>query len=102
MAEDGFCCQVKGMHSVMISPRANEKAGSTPKPSGDADLDHGKTNKPTAHEPAPRPARRINESKGAPPENGVKQWLEAESQLFGGVERETQMHPGASFFATEH
>jgi hypothetical protein len=31
-----------------------------------------------------------------------KHWLEAEAQLFGGVERETQMHPGSSLFKTGH
>jgi hypothetical protein len=31
-----------------------------------------------------------------------KHWLEAEAQLFGGVERETQMHPGSSLFKAEH
>jgi hypothetical protein len=31
-----------------------------------------------------------------------KHWLEAEAQLFGGVERESQMHPGSSLFTAEH
>jgi hypothetical protein len=26
----------------------------------------------------------------------------AKAQLFGGVERESQMHPGSSLFKTEH
>jgi len=26
----------------------------------------------------------------------------AEARLFGGIERETQMHPGSSLFVTEH
>jgi hypothetical protein len=32
----------------------------------------------------------------------VKPWLEAGARLFGGVERESQMHPGSSLFITEH
>ena len=31
-----------------------------------------------------------------------KHWLEAEAQLFGGVEREAQIHPGSSLFKAEH
>jgi hypothetical protein len=39
---------------------------------------------------------------GSQPGQEVKHWLEAEAQLFGGVERESQIHPGSSLFVTEH
>ena len=42
----------------------------------------------------------VNE--GSLPGHEVQHWLEAEAQLFGGVERESQMHPGSSLFTTEH
>jgi hypothetical protein len=32
----------------------------------------------------------------------VEAWQEAEAQLYGGVERESQMHPGSSLFKYEH
>jgi hypothetical protein len=44
----------------------------------------------------------IYEQQGSQPGNEVKHWLEAEAQLFGGVERASQMHPGSSLFITEH
>jgi len=31
-----------------------------------------------------------------------RHWLEAEAQLFGGIERESQMHLGSSLFTTAH
>jgi Protein of unknown function (DUF2934) len=58
--------------------------------------------------PAPSPdevARRaytIYEKQGSQPGHEVKHWLEAEAQLFGGVERESKMRPGSSLFITEH
>jgi hypothetical protein len=49
-----------------------------------------------------RRAYAIYEKQGSQPGHEVKHWLEAEAQLFGGVERESQMHPGSSLFKTEH
>jgi hypothetical protein len=49
-----------------------------------------------------RRAYAIYENQGSQPGHEVKHWLEAEAQLFGGVERESQMHPGSSLFKTEH
>jgi len=49
-----------------------------------------------------RRAYAIYEQQGSQPGNDVKHWLEAEAQLFGGVERESQMHPGSALFTTEH
>jgi len=49
-----------------------------------------------------RRAYTIYEKQGSQPGHEVKHWLEAEAQLFGGVERESQMHSGSSLFKTEH
>lgn len=52
------------------------------------------------HEVA-RKACSIYQKQGSQPGHEVEHWLEAEAQLFGGVERESQMHPGSSLFVTE-
>jgi hypothetical protein len=49
-----------------------------------------------------RRAYAIYENQGSQSGHEVKHWLEAEAQLFGGVERETQMHPSSSLFKVEH
>jgi hypothetical protein len=62
-------------------------------------------NQPLAVPAADAVARRtyaIDEEQGSQPGHEVKHWLEAEAQLFGGVERESQMHPGSSLFKPEH
>jgi len=42
----------------------------------------------------------VNE--GSQPGHEERHWLEAEAQLFAGIERQSQMHPGSSLFKTEH
>ena len=60
----------------------------------------------TAFSPSPQAVARrayaIYEKQGSLHGHDVKHWLEAEAQLFGGVERESQMHQGSSLFKTEH
>jgi hypothetical protein len=60
----------------------------------------------TAFEPSPEAVARracaIYENQGSQPGHEVKHWLEAEAQLFSKVERESQIHPGASLFTSEH
>ena len=60
----------------------------------------------TAFAPAPEAvasrAYAIYEKLGSKHGHAVKHWLEAEAQLFGRVEGESQMHPGSSLFKTEH
>jgi hypothetical protein len=60
----------------------------------------------TAFAPAPeavaRRAYAIYEQQGSQPGHEERHWLEAEAQLFGGVERESQMHPGSSLFTIQH
>jgi hypothetical protein len=57
---------------------------------------------PPSPDAVARRAYAIYESQGSQPGHEVKHWLEAEAQLFGGVERESQMHPGSPLFTTEH
>jgi hypothetical protein len=45
-----------------------------------------------------RRAYLIYEKQGSRPGHELEHWLEAEAQLLGGVERETQMRPGSSLF----
>jgi hypothetical protein len=56
---------------------------------------------PSSEEVARR-AYSIYEKQGSQPGHEVRHWLEAEAQLFGGVERESQMHSGSSLFKIEH
>jgi len=83
-------------------PTANQKTAKAQKPATGADLNQSKT----AFTPSPKAVARqtyaIYEKQGSQSGHAVKHWLEAEAQLFGGVERESQMHPGSSLFKTEH
>ena len=67
-----------------------------------ADLTKGGSVSALSPEPAVPEGGIISENKNITPKLEKKHWLEAESQLFGGVERESQMHPGSSLFTTEH
>ena len=70
--------------------------------SGPMDLSRTKTGFTPSPEEVARRAYFIYENQGSQPGHEVKHWLEAEAQLFGGVEHESQMHPGSSLFITEH
>jgi len=90
------------MEAKQFSLGANRKTAEAQKPTVGAAL----IQIITAFEPSPeavaRRAYAIYENQGSQPGHDVKHWLEAEAQLFGGVERESQMHPGSSLFITEH
>ena len=49
-----------------------------------------------------RRAYAIYEQQGSQSGHEAKHWREAEAELFGGIEHESQMHPGSSLFTTEH
>jgi hypothetical protein len=66
------------------------------------DLNQSKTAFAPSPDAAARRAYSIYTNQGSQPGHEVKHWLEAEAQLFGRVERETQMHPGSSLFKAEH
>ena len=73
-----------------------------PKTAAGVDLNQSKTAFAPSPEAVARRAYRIYESQGSQPGHEVEHWLEAEAQLFAGIEHETQMHPGSSLFITEH
>ena len=69
--------------------------------SGPMDLSRTKTGFTPSPEEVARRAYFIYENQGSQPGHEVKHWLEAEAQLFGGIERETQMNPKSSLFRKE-
>jgi hypothetical protein len=79
---------------------ANQKSAN--EPIAVANLNQSKPVSAPSPEAVARRAYAIYERQGSQPGHEVKHWLEAEAQLFGGVERESQMHPGSSLFTTEH
>jgi hypothetical protein len=68
----------------------------------DAALNQSRSAAAPSPEAVARRAYAIYVNQGSQSRHEVKHWLEAESQLLGGVERESQMHPGSSLFKTEH
>jgi len=101
IAGEPFTSDVHGMKAKQFSPSATSKPASPQKLLSSADLNQSKTS------PAPSPdvvaslAYTIYENEGSQPGHEVKHWLEAEAQLLGGIERETQMHSGSSLFTSE-
>jgi hypothetical protein len=85
-----------------FSPNADRKMAMAPKTVAAVDLNQSKTAFPPSSDAVARRAYSIYENQGSQPGHELKNWLEAEAQLFGGVERETQMHPGSSLFKAEH
>ena len=81
---------------------AHQKIAEAQKPTAGAALIQILTAFAPSPEAVARRAYEIYENQGSHPGHEVKHWLEAEAQLFGGVERESQMHPGSSLFTTEH
>ena len=81
---------------------ANQKSAKSKKPTKGADLIQSKTAFVPSPDAVARRAYAIYEKQGSQSGHEVKHWLEAEAQLFGGVERESQMRPGSSLFITEH
>ena len=87
-------------NSFSLAP--NQKSAKAKKPTAGEDLNQSKTAFVPSPEAVARRAYAIYEKQGSKHGYAVKHWLEAEAQLFGGVERESQMHPGSSLFKTEH
>jgi hypothetical protein len=85
-----------------FSPRAYPGTSPAQIQSTVAESNQNKTAPPPSSEAVARRAYAIYENQGSQPGHEIKHWLEAEAQLFGGVERESQMHPGSSIFVTEH
>jgi hypothetical protein len=87
-------------NSFSLAP--NQKSAKAKKPTAGEDLNQSKTAFVPSPEAVARRAYAIYENQGSQPGHEVKHWLEAEAQLFGGIERESQMHPGSSLFTAEH
>ena len=90
------------MKTNKSQPTTNEKPAREPKPSTSADLSEAKTFSLLSPDVMARRARAICHPQNTHVRYEAKPWLEAEAQLFGGVERESQLHPGSSLFTTEH
>jgi len=90
------------MKAKQIFPDANKNTAAAQKPAVGAALIQILTAFAPSPEAVARRAYAIYENQGSHPGHEMKHWLEAEAQLFGGVERESQMHPGSSLFKTEH
>jgi hypothetical protein len=90
------------MKTIKFSLNINHKTAKAPNSSMGADLTLGKTDFRLAPDAAARRTHAICEAQGSQPGHEAKHWLEAGAQLFGGVERETQLRPGSSLFTTEH
>jgi hypothetical protein len=67
-----------------------------------ADLNQRKAASALSPDTIARLACTVHENQGSQSGHDVKRWLEAEARVFGGVEREAQMHPGSSLFTNEH
>jgi hypothetical protein len=87
------------METKQFSLNTNRK--SAKKPTAVMELIQSQPAAAPSPEALARRAYAIYEHQGSQPGHEVKHWLEAEAQLFGGVERESQMHPGSSLFTHE-
>jgi hypothetical protein len=90
------------MKPSKFSPSADQKLAMVRKKATRVGFYKGKTAFAPAPEPAARRVGSIYKYQDSQAGHEVKPWLEAEAQLFDGVERESQMHPGSSLFRTEH
>jgi len=85
-----------------LSPNADQKLAWVTKKATRVAFNKGKTVFAPTPEAAARRAGSIYKYQGSQPGHELKPWREAEAQLFDGVERESQMHPGSSLFVTKH
>jgi hypothetical protein len=97
-----FSSHVHGMKAKQSSPKAIQKTAQAQKSTAPAGLIQNKSVSAPSQEAVARRAYAIYEKQGSQPGHEVKHWLEAVAQLFGGIERESQMHLGSSLFKTEH
>jgi len=90
------------MKAKQFSLAANRKPDEAQPPAAGAALIQILTAFAPSPEAVARRAYALYEKQGFQHGHAVKHWLEAEAQLIGGVERESQMHPGSALFKTEH
>jgi len=90
------------MTATQGAPGASRKTAEAQKPTSGAALIQIMTAFAPSQEAVARRAYAIYEKQGSQPGHELEHWLAAEAQLLGGIERESQMHPGSSLFKTEH
>jgi hypothetical protein len=90
------------MKPDVFSSNVNQEKATGSKPAAAPDLKQGETTFAPSPEAVARLANSIDKETGSQPGKEAKHWLESEAQLFGGLERESQIHPGSSLFVTEH
>jgi len=101
MAGGWLSRHVHGMKPKQFLPNAIQTPAQEQGPTARADLNQGQPVAASAPEAAAPPEGAKNKKQSAPPGKEAREWLEGEAQLFGGVERESQMHPGSSLFISE-
>jgi hypothetical protein len=84
------------------SPNASRTISSAQNSTAGAESNHGKPVSVPSQAAVALRAYALYEKQGSQPGNEVKHWLEAEAQLMGGIERESQMRAGSSPFTSEH
>jgi len=102
MADSRFSRHVNQMKANPLTSNEGQAFANAQQSRAGADLNRLKPASAPSPDAVARLAYAIYENQGSQPGHEVKHWLEAEAQLFGGVERESQMHSGSSLFQTEH
>ena len=102
IADSSVASDALDMQANQFSPSAKLRTAKGKIQTAGVDLNESKKVAPPSPEAVARRAYAIYENQGSPAGGELKHWLEAEAQLFGGIERESQMHPGSSLFVTEH
>jgi len=102
MADIGVSRHADNMNTNPSSKNASQKIAIAPESTAGADMSRPNSASAPSPNSIARLAYSIYQNQGSQPGHEVKHWLEAEAQLFGGLERETQMHAGSSLFTSEH
>jgi len=89
------------MKPNVFSSKTNQEIATAPKPSPDADFKQVETAFAPLPEAVGRRDQSIDEKQDSLTENALKHEQEAEANLIGGIELESQMHSGSSIFLTE-
>jgi len=90
------------MNANPSSPNASQRITNAQELTAGGNLNHRKLASAPSPDAVARLAYAIYENQGSQPGHEETHWLEAEAQLFGGVEHESQIHPGSSLFIAEH
>jgi hypothetical protein len=102
IAGSNLFSHAQDMKANQLSPGANPKPAELPTFTEGADSINNELASALSADKVVSRGENISENPKANPKLEKKHWREAEATLFGGVERESQMHPGTSLFKTEH